>query len=137
MSLIVKIMCADRGNDGHPRHGHRLFANVQEVEFEEPSNYHGVPRCAHVHLTFKRETEAAPEVTTSIALMGNVYVMNEGGKTISSFDVAPPQLAGVGLGDPTHTGQLAGALTPTGRAQLAAAQNYSAAESNVASQRTA
>lgn len=88
MSLIVKIMCAQRGNDSHPRHGYRVFANVQEVEFEEPSNLHGQERGAHVHLTFRRDTEAAPEETTSIALTGNVYVMNEAGKTISTFELA-------------------------------------------------
>lgn len=87
MALIVKIMCANRGNDAHPRHGHRLFAGVQEVEFEETDRENRT--LPVIHMTFTRETEATPEVTTTVALRGNVYVMNEAGKTISMFEVDP------------------------------------------------
>lgn len=84
MSLIVKIMCATRGNDGHPRHGHRILADVQEVNFIEPTHARG----PQVEVCFRRATDATPPERQVFALYGNVYVMNEGGKTITSFEVS-------------------------------------------------
>jgi len=84
MSLIVKIMCAARGNDAHPRHGHRLLANVQEVEFIEPTTARG-PQLAVTQL---REPGATTDHREVFSLYGSVYVMNEAGKTISAFEVS-------------------------------------------------
>ena len=84
MSLIVKIMCANRGNDSHPRHGHRLFADVKEVDLIEPTELRG----PQLSIVFRRTSQAEPEDRRVLNLYGNVYIMNEAGKTISSFDVS-------------------------------------------------
>jgi hypothetical protein len=104
MSLIVKIMSAQRGNDGHPRHGHRIFAEVREVEFQEPTEH----RPPTVHLTYRRATDASPEETNSVALFGNAYVMNEAGRTISSFEVCNPPVSERDLDTVTVDGRTVG-----------------------------
>lgn len=83
MSLIVKIMCANRGNDSHPRHGHHIYADVKEVWFNEPTGARG-PQAS---IIMQRATDATPEERIVHNLYGNVYVMNEDGKTLSSFEV--------------------------------------------------
>lgn len=84
MSLIVKIMCASRGNDAHPRHGHHIYADVKEVWFSEPTKMRG-PQAV---LIMRRATDATPEERVVHNLYGNVYVMNEAGKTLSNFEVS-------------------------------------------------
>lgn len=90
--LIVKIMCANRGNDDHPRHGHQIFSGVKEVDFYEAfrGDEKRPPSQAGVYLIFERESEGTPADVTHIPLDGNVYVMNEAGRTISCFEAGRP-----------------------------------------------
>lgn len=116
MSLIVKIMCANRGNDAHPRHGHHLYSDVKEVWFNEPSEARG-PQAI---LVFKMATEAEPVDRLVHNLYGNVYVMNEAGRTISSFEVAAGRDLGMPMEalrswDDLHAEQEAAAPPPPGR----------------------
>lgn len=83
--LIVKIMSGEDTADTDSRKTHRLFAGIADVEF----NRQGEGDQPVVHMRFKREfRDDEPEVVT-IAFTGNVYVMNEAGKTISAFSAAP------------------------------------------------
>lgn len=89
--LVLKIMSAVRGNDDHPRHGHRVISGVAEVGFREPKvnvarALGGGPKeRATMTYRFAGSDEAIAE-----PLAGNVYVMNEAGRTISRFEVASP-----------------------------------------------
>lgn len=79
MALLVKMMSAEDTPDTDSRKAHELFTDVIKVEFTRGSNGE-----AFVHLLFKdSEDEEIYDVT------GNVYVMNENGKTISHFGSAP------------------------------------------------
>lgn len=81
--LILKIMCAVRGNDEHPRQGYHLIAGVTDVEFFEGTEL--TPPSVH----FTRAHGDEESVITP--LVGNVYVMNEAGRTISRFEVLSPE----------------------------------------------
>ena len=95
MTLIVKIMSAEDTADSDTRKTHRLFAGVDDVEFGRQ----GPDEPPVVHLRFKPEFRDAEAEVLTIALAGNVYVMNEAGKTISSFGCAPIVYA---AGEPTE-----------------------------------
>lgn len=83
--LILKIMSADRGNDEHPRHGYQIITGIRRVWFQERNGEHRA----------RLVVDFANEERDEWDLDGNVYVMNEAGKTISKFEVhAPADLEG-------------------------------------------
>lgn len=97
MALIVKIMNdPQHAASDRPTAGYRILADILEVGFREAT----FGDAARIDLVYKRETEMAPEIVTTIYPQGNVYVMNEAGKTISSFVVPGPSSFTMGPGDP-------------------------------------
>lgn len=83
MSLIVKIMSAENLADDDTRKSYQLLTEVAYVSFcRNP----GAPIAC---VSFSGDG-AEDGRLVEYALEGNVYVMNENGKTISSFGCAPP-----------------------------------------------
>lgn len=80
MSLIVKIMSGCNEPDDHTTSTYRLLTGVLSVNFTRDD--HGL---AYAELLFDTSDD-----TETFELSGNVYVMNESGKTISSFGSAVP-----------------------------------------------
>lgn len=80
MPLVVKIMSGENGPDCDTRKSYKLLSDVTSVEFGRDDE----PKRASLFVWFKGDPQ--PEVFYPL---GNVYVMNEAGKTISSFGVAP------------------------------------------------
>jgi hypothetical protein len=80
MSLIVKIMSAEDLADDNTQKSFQLLTGVKFVEF------HRRPGAPVASIVFSDEPEAS-----EFCLKGNVYVMNESGKTIGSFGVAVPE----------------------------------------------
>lgn len=78
MAVIVKIMSGEDLADEDTQKSFRLFMDVTFVEFHRRA---GGP-VAFIYA--KGEAEGA-----EYPLEGNVYVMNENGKTVSSFGCAP------------------------------------------------
>lgn len=79
MALLVKMMSAEDTPDTDSRKAHELFTDVVKVEFQR-----GDGGEAYMDLLFKDS-----EDVETFDVTGNVYVMNENGKTISSFGSAP------------------------------------------------
>ncbi len=73
--LIAKIMLAHTGNDEHPRAIHQIITGFREYKFvwSEDNRQH------HLDLIYGVWPD---QQTRTIWLRGNVYVMNEAGKTI-------------------------------------------------------
>lgn len=92
--LIVKIMSPEGTNDTDTRKGFALHAGVIEAHFERRGDgTSDDPRTftrPWLTLRFSRKTDDR-EVDDAISFepAGNVYVMNEAGKTIASYGVAP------------------------------------------------
>lgn len=102
--LIVKIMSGENLPDEDPRKAHHLFSEVCEVHFMPPRTEapvaelmkglmaayepKTVERPASVFINFGPAREPAEFFFNGE--FGNVYVMNEAGKTISSFCPSPP-----------------------------------------------
>lgn len=83
--LIVKIMGGDNTADTDTRAQHRLIAGVIDTEFVRREDDRPLLRIwLHPDLVVEGETGRV-----EVPLDGNVYVMNEAGKTVSSFGVAP------------------------------------------------
>lgn len=82
MALIVKIMSDEDLPDDDSRKSFTLHTGVASVEF------HRRPGAPVAAMCFGDEIMAM-----EFPLVGNVYVMNETGKTISNFGVAPPMTA--------------------------------------------
>lgn len=80
MSLIVKIMSGEDLADSDTRKAHTLLVDVKSVDFVRRGGALAV-------VTFNDLDEPV-----EYALDGNVYVMNEAGKTVSSFGCASPDL---------------------------------------------
>lgn len=83
MALIVKIMSDEDLADDDFRKSFELFTDVKNVEF------HRRPGAPVAALTFN----AGSALDGEYPLVGNVYVMNESGKTVAHFGVAPPMTA--------------------------------------------
>lgn len=81
MSLIVKIMSAEDLADDNTQKSYCLHTGVASVAFHRRS---GKPVA---EIQFVEQ-----DVPYQYTLEGNVYVMNENGKTISSFGVADPTI---------------------------------------------
>lgn len=79
MALLVKMMSDEDTSDADSRKSHRIFTDVVSVDFSR-----GEGGEAYMDLTFKDSEDS--EV---FDVVGNVYVMNENGKTISQFGSAP------------------------------------------------
>lgn len=92
--LIVKIMSAEDTHDTDPRKSFALHAGVIEAHFERRGDGTSANPRDHkqpwLTLRFSRKTDDR-EVDDAISFepSGNVYVMNEGGKTIASYGVSP------------------------------------------------
>ena len=79
MALLVKMMSDEDTEDADTRKAHTLFVDVVHINFER-----GVSGLGYMNLRFKDSED--PE---TFEVVGNVYVMNENGKTISTFGSAP------------------------------------------------
>lgn len=77
--LIVKMMSDEDTPDTDARKSYRLFTGVVDVKFERGSQ--GEP---YMNLMFNGEDDQE-----TYDVIGNVYVMNEAGKTVASFGNAP------------------------------------------------
>lgn len=92
--LIVKIMSPEGTNDTDPRKGFALHAGVIEAHFERRGDGNSDDPKTFTQpwltLRFSRKTDDR-EVDDAVSFepLGNVYVMNEAGKTIASYGVAP------------------------------------------------
>ena len=102
--MLVKIMGAEDAPDDDSRKTFRILADVIDVDFVRSPEH---PHLAQVRVLFGRpgtpgETFEAP---------GNVYVMNDNGKTVASFGSAPiPKDGGYGDFHPVardHSAELA------------------------------
>lgn len=102
MTLIVKLMIGDGVADDDTRAGHRLLTGVTGVRFDRHPETGAV-----AELTF-----ASGEQTTYTA-WGNIYVMNESGRTVSSFSPEPLPGSPVSKWPSQTNGQ-----TPEGQAAL-------------------
>lgn len=85
MSLIVKIMSDEAGPDDDARKSFILIAGVARVVFDRRLGPLGGLPSAHAHVFFAHDQGEGERHNVS----GNVYVMNEAGKTISTFCSAP------------------------------------------------
>lgn len=83
MPLIAKIMSGENVPDDDPRKSHRLFEGLREVHFERKVD--GTPWVTLRRSGFHLDGE---DDATSFEPKGNVYVMNEAGKTVSTYGVA-------------------------------------------------
>lgn len=79
MALLVKMMSAEDTPDTDSRKSHELFTDVVKVKFNRGAGGEG-----YMDLLFKDSEDVETYDVT-----GNVYVMNENGKTISHFGSAP------------------------------------------------
>lgn len=79
MSLIIKLMSDEDAPDQDTRKSYRLFTGVTSASFSRDESGAGIMM---VHFEAKEDEE-------TFDVIGNVYVMNEAGKTISSFGSAP------------------------------------------------
>lgn len=79
MSLIAKIMSDENAADEDSRKAHRLITGLTDIQFERYPD-----QSCSIHVM-----RAGEDDYEEIAVHGNVYVMNENGKTISSFGSAP------------------------------------------------
>jgi hypothetical protein len=91
MTVSVKMMSGEDAPDSDTRKCYLLITNVYNVKFaRDPKTGK-----AEMELHFSKGYESVGDVeapalyTETILLTGNVYVMNEDGKTISSFGEAP------------------------------------------------
>lgn len=81
--LIVKIMGPERLPDDDSRKTHTLLTNVTQVRFLNVPVPDSTEQQGLVQLTFGDHREGwAPE---EFPVPGNVYVMNEAGRTITTF----------------------------------------------------
>lgn len=78
MPLIVKIMTDDGLADDSPYKAHSLITGVISLKFLRSSENNGSNPCVLMYFAPGEEPEYAD-------IEGNVYVMNENGKTISSW----------------------------------------------------
>ena len=79
--MIVKLMSAENLPDDHPSKGCRIVDKVHDV------NFHKIPT-GESALTISYATPnsgGASAIDETITLQGNVFVMNESGKTIQAF----------------------------------------------------
>lgn len=89
MSLIVKIMGAENAPDDDPRKTFQLHTGVIATAFLRRSENEPDAPPASVCLTFEPRSPVNEPWTGTFPVHGNVYVMNEAGKTIASFGAAP------------------------------------------------
>src|SRR5579862_5578698 len=81
--LIVKMMVEDPKvhiEDGNPRKRFRLITGVVDVRFDIDD---AEQWCAYVW--YSEEADPKQKLCDIFALSGNVYIMNENGRTISTF----------------------------------------------------
>jgi hypothetical protein len=83
-TMYIKIMDAENAPDNDSRKTYRLLADVISVKFSRISGVDQGPEVgAFVFVTFK------VGVCERFDVPGNAYLMNENGKTISSWGSAP------------------------------------------------
>lgn len=102
--MLVKIMGAEDAPDDDSRKTFRILSDVIDVEFTRNQEH---PHYALVRVLFGQP--GAPGETFNAP--GNVYVMNDNGKTVASFGSAPiPKEGGYGEFHPVardHSAELA------------------------------
>lgn len=77
--MFLKIMSGEDVPDSDTRKSFQLFDHVESADFVRED---GKPQ---VHVVF----DDAPDETFD--LLGNCYLMNDGGKTVASFGPATPE----------------------------------------------
>jgi len=92
--LIVKIMSGEDTHDTDPRKSFMLHAGVVEAHFERRGDGTNADPRTHTQpwltLRFSRQFgDRVVDDAISLEPSGNVYVMNEAGKTVASYGVAP------------------------------------------------
>jgi hypothetical protein len=86
--MIVKFMGPEDGPDNDSRKSCTIFAGVSHVYFErveEADTENPKALQAVAHMTFGHPEDPSEEFD----VWGNVYVMNDAGKTISTFSPTP------------------------------------------------
>src|SRR2546428_127771 len=83
MSFIVKMMSAENLADDHPHKAFRLFANVDF--FEPVKGEDGEVAGLYLGLSHHHRIDGSEVNPVFLNVVGNVYVMNENGKTVASF----------------------------------------------------
>lgn len=89
MALIVKIMGAEDAPDQDTRKTYRLMADILDVNFTREEDGQ-----AYLSVMYPLGNDSVGDLssphleTEKFAVFGNVYVMNENGKTISQFGCA-------------------------------------------------
>ncbi len=78
--MIVKIMSGEDLPDSDPRKRYDLYDGVNEVNFSQDDKGDS---WAHMYLYMGSED------TLDVLVTGNVYVMNDNGKTVSTFAPGP------------------------------------------------
>lgn len=79
--LIVKIVSDEDAADEDTRKRYRLLTGVVDVRFEREED-----GSATMYVWYAGPLDERP---TTFCIAGNVYIMNEGGKTISAFGGSP------------------------------------------------
>lgn len=81
--MYVKIMSDENCPDSDSRKAFRLLSNVVSVIFNRAPEAPEPSDIPHAYITF------ADLQTEAFELHGNVYIMNDAGKTIEKFGIAP------------------------------------------------
>lgn len=84
MPVTVKVMSDEPHPDDDSRRTHTLFTDIREVHFERKPD--GTPWLTLRRSGFDIDRE---DDATSFEPKGNVYVMNDAGRTVSTFGVCP------------------------------------------------
>lgn len=84
MTVVVKLMSGEDMPDDDTRKSFKLKTGVLDVEFARDDGH------PYVWLWY-RGADGLAGPPTQLLLTGNVYVMNEAGKTVASFGVHPPE----------------------------------------------
>lgn len=83
MTFTIKLMSGEDMPDDDTRKTYKLKSGVLDIEFER------MGEDSYAWLWFMGGDGCAT-APTQLLLHGNVYVMNESGKTVSSFGIAQP-----------------------------------------------
>lgn len=82
--MYLKLMSGEDAPDGDSCKTYRLFSHVSSVSFDRRANGTAV-----AEVVFDVDSASGVGIET-FELEGNAYLMNDDGKTISSFGCMPP-----------------------------------------------
>lgn len=81
--MFLKVMSPENAADDDSRKTYRLYGGIKVVEFERIECPDELGFKAYAHVVYDDDS-----MSESIIVNGNAYVMNDDGKTISSFGAA-------------------------------------------------